>query len=108
MSGLADGLTGKGRSRPQAIAAMAAPLNRSTAARYAAPRPNSRGAAAGADVDVFQAKNGSSLCGATALRRRGPRALAHQHGIAHALSQGYDRRGSGILQALSAHRPRRA
>jgi len=82
---------------------MAAPLNRfdggtirSAAAEFGAV------AAAGADVDVFQARERIvAVWGNARFADADLGALARQHGVAHALSRGYDRRGSGILQALS-------
>ena len=105
MSGLCGWFDGEraGSAGPQAIASMAAPLNRfdgstirSAAAEFGAV------AAAGADVDVFQARERIvAVWGNARFADADLGALARQHGVAHALSQGYDRRGSGILQALS-------
>jgi len=90
---------------PQVIATMGAPLCRfdGSAVRSASADFGSVAvAAAGSDADVFQ--NGEQLVavwGRSRLTDVELAELADRNGIAHALSQGYARKGTGILTALA-------
>ena len=88
---------------PQIIAAMAATLHRFDGSTV---RSASTGfgavAATGGGADVFQ--DGERLVAVWGNARFADKdlaELAERHGVAHALAQGYARRGSGVLTALS-------
>jgi len=94
---------GSGPADPQAIAAMAAPLKRfdGSTLRSACAGFGSI-AAAGSDADVFQ--DGERLVAVWGHARFADRdlaAIAQGHGVARALSQGYARKGTDVLAALS-------
>ncbi|MDH3235869.1 MAG: asparagine synthase, partial [Alphaproteobacteria bacterium] len=82
---------------------MAAPLNRfdGRAVRSASASFGSV-AAAGSDADVFQDdKRLVAVWGHARFIDADLAALAQRHGVAHALAQGYERRGPNVLTALS-------
>jgi asparagine synthase (glutamine-hydrolysing) len=105
MSGLCGWFAGNraGTAGPEAIAAMAEPLTRfdGSIARSASAAFGAV-AAAGRDVDVFQ--DGGWLVavwGKTHFGDADLAALAERHGPAHALAQGYGRKGTSVLTTLS-------
>src|SRR5262245_59494406 len=105
MSGLCGWFNGElaASAGPQAIAAMAAPLNRLAAsAVLRASHGFTAVAVAGNDADVLQGSERIVAVWGT-VRFADPvlDTLARRQGVAHALSLGYDRRGSGILATLS-------
>jgi asparagine synthase (glutamine-hydrolysing) len=92
-----------GSADPQVIASMAAPLGRfdgSTA--RSASAPFGAVAVAGTDSDVYE--DGGRLVAVWGKARFADAELAElaaRHGTAHALAQGYARKGSGVLAAVS-------
>jgi asparagine synthase (glutamine-hydrolysing) len=105
MSGLCGWFdrTRAGLADPQLIATMAAPLNRfdgstvrSVSAGFGAV------AAAGGDADVFEDEGRLvAVWGRMQFTDTEFAALAQRHGVARALSQGYARKGTDVLAALS-------
>ena len=105
MSGLCGWFdrTRAGPADPQLIATMAAPLNRfdgstvrSVSAGFGAV------AAAGGDADVFEDEGRLvAVWGRMQFTDTEFAALAQRHGVARALSQGYARKGTDVLAALS-------
>src|SRR5262245_60135876 len=105
MSGICgwfDGAHG-GSGDPQAIAAMAAQLNRfDGSAVHTASAAFGAVAAAGADADVFQ--DGERLVAVWGKARFADpelTALAGGHGVARAFAEGYARKGSSVMAAVS-------
>jgi len=92
-----------GPASPEVIAAMAEPLNRfdgctvrSASAGFGAV------AAAGANLDIFQDDHQLvAVWGHARFSDADLAALAQGHGIARALAQGYARKGTDVLAALS-------
>jgi len=87
---------------PDAIAAMAAAITRfdSSTMRSATAGFGSV-AVAGGDTDVFQADGRLvAVWGNARFSDPGLAALAQNHGVAHALAQGYARKGADVLTDL--------
>ena len=104
MSGLCGWFdTERGSASPQAIAAMAAPLNRFDASAVrSASAAFGAVAAAGSDADVFQdGDTVAAVWGRARFSDPDLAALAERHGAAHALARGYEREGSGVLAGVS-------
>src|SRR5262245_6461010 len=105
MSGLCGWFNGElsASAGPQAIAAMAAPLNRLDASAVrSASADFGAVAVAGSDADVLQGSERIvAVWGTVRFADPDLDALARRQGVAHALSLGYDRRGSGILATVS-------
>jgi asparagine synthase (glutamine-hydrolysing) len=92
-----------GPASPQAIAAMAAPLQRfgGSAARTAST-PFGAIAVAGGDSDLLQdGERLAAVWGKARFADAALAALAQRHGAAHALARGYERMGDGVLAAIS-------
>jgi asparagine synthase (glutamine-hydrolysing) len=92
-----------GPASPEVIAGMAAPLNRFDGSTvHSASTDFGAVAAAGGNASVFQDDERLvAVWGHARFTDADLAALAQRHGVARALAQGYARKGTGVLTALS-------